>query len=65
MMTGTPHRVGAHAARIVRTRVIAGKDYAVESLVDACHHAVLAWPGTDHGNVVRQLLDEQVLPVAM
>ena len=62
---GTGHRVGAHATGICRARVITHEYYAVEGIVDTGHHAPLPWPGSHDGYVIRQSLDQQVLPIAM
>ena len=57
--------MGADAGRIVRAGVIADEDGRVDRLVDARHHAETSGPGADDTHVGRELLDQQVLPVAV
>jgi hypothetical protein len=45
--------------------VVAEEDRAREGLVDALHHHQRAGEGSDERDVLRQLFDQQVLPVAV
>ena len=58
-------RVRADAGGVVGAGVIADEDRGVHGFVDAGHHAEAARPRADHLDVRRELVDEQVLAVAV
>src|SRR6185436_7283471 len=57
--------MGSYAGHVSSAGVIADKDHAVKSLVNALHHHQRSRPGADYGDVLWELLNQQVLAVAV
>jgi hypothetical protein len=57
--------MGAHSGRVRRRRVIADEDCRVVGGIDALHHHQGSRPGANDGDVRRELVDEQILTIAV
>jgi hypothetical protein len=57
--------MGSDALRVGRAAVVTEEDSAIEGFIDSFHHHQGAWPRAHHQDVLRQLLQQQILTIAV
>src|SRR5689334_14495860 len=58
-------RMRANAVQVRRGCMVADKDGGIETRIQTAHHSAVSRPGAHDANVLRKLLDQEVLAVSV